>query len=1347
MVQKFFCQMNMKVITLVWIVVCGHQSLFSQLLINEVQVTNLNTIQDEDGEYEDWFELYNQGATSINLSDYYVSDREGPDNDWQLPNTILSPGEQVLVFASGKDRWGASVIIDHMEVPVYPWNWWTYLAPLSQPNPNWNEVGFDDSGWGSGPGGIGFGDGDDGTDLGGGILSVYCRTTFNLTDPNDVGFMVLNVDYDDAFVCYLNGVEIARANIGTAGVEPSYNTPAAEGHEALIYQGVVPENIIIDYAAFAGALLTGENVIAMQIHNTDITSSDLTGSIYVLLGMASPNIQTEITPDWINYVPPLNHTSFGLSAGETLYLKNASGTVIDSRVIDPMQSDHSLRRSTDGNSFWCLSDTPSPGQTNVGQCYSAYEPAPLFSVESGVFNAPVFITLSSPNPDANIYLTFDGSVPDENDVLYTAGFPVSGSVVVSARAFGLNSLPSPVEKNTYLINETEIGIPVVSVSTDPDNLWDPVTGIHVFGPPDYDPNVPYFGANFWEDWERTAYMEYFDGNHVKQVEGPVGVKIHGGWSRSQVQKSLRLQAKGKYGMESIDYPLIADKPYIDSYKGFNLRNGGNAYGDVRFHEALVERTLRNTHADYMAYAPAIVFLNGEYWGYMEIRENLDQHFVANNHDVGSSDVTVVSANYLGFNVINGDPTSFFDLHEFATSNDPNASDYYDEIASRLDVENYTDYIIAETYWANGDWSNGYQNNTKLWHDDRPGGKWRFMLMDMDFGMGLAGPSPNDDYINAAGGDGFLTDQLFDAFIQNDVFRNYFINRYADLINTEFQIDKVTAMAHAMRDEVVPVFQRHALRWGAYGDALNSTLEARLDWAELRVQGGRDVVQNHFGLPEQVDITLDVLPAGAGRIHISTIEPGEMEYPWTGVYFNGNPVRITAYENPGYSFSHWLANGLFTSNNSTREHVLNFTEDLTFTAVFTGSATTNPVSVTELMFHPDSQNSSGDWIELHNNANVAVNIGGWKVKDSNYFNVYEFPENTFIGANEYVVVASDVAAFTTIYPDVSSVYGPMVFSFGNNSDEVYLLKQNGETVIGFTYSDQDGYDLLCSSGCGHSRGHNTSSSNYQSSEWFLECENGSPGLPYTSCDYPVILSEVNYNSSTTDDAGDWIELHNGTGNNIDISNWFIRDDNDNTYTVPSGTILEADEYLVIASNTLGFSAVYPITENYIGPSNISFGNGGDMIKIYNAENVLQVSMTYRNTAPWTYLADGMGYTLEFVETSQAPCVYTNWFAGCELGSPARSYDAACAPLVSVKESSSALALIYPNPAAGIISLDNQNKMWQSVRICDMQGNIITDQSLTGNVLWQYDVTSLASGIYMVQLFADDHQQSLVRLVVE
>jgi len=1333
---------------IVFLLIICSGSVKAQLLINEIQVTNHSTIQDEDGDFEDWFEIYNAGTTGINLGDYFVSDRPEVTTNWQLPALTLNPQQHLFVFASGKNRYGGDVVIDHLESPVFPWNTWSYLVPSSEPSSFWKNISFDDSGWNTGTGGIGYGDGDDGTDLGGNALSVFCRTSFDLSNPNDVGFMVLNIDYDDAFVCYLNGVEVVRENIGSIGIAPAFDQPADVGHEAVGYSGGNADSYIIDFSVFQELLVVGENVISLQVHNSEVASSDLTGNVYTVLGMTSDEVQTQLSPEWINYDFPRNHSDFGLSAGEILYIKNVSNEILDSKLIGPMQTDNSVCRTTDGSNTWCYSNAPTPGNNNTGLCFESYNPVPQFSISSGVYPVPVYLTITHPDPSAQIYITYDGSIPDQNDELYVAPFAVVASAVVSARAFSNNALPSPDKKNTYLINEFDIALPIVSVSTDPANLWDPVTGLHVFGPEDYDTGVPFFGANFWENWEREAYVEYFDSSHVKKMEGPVGVKIHGGWSRSNEQKSLRIQAKGKFGMESMDYPLLADKPYIESFKGFNLRNGGNAYWDNRFHDALIERTTRNTNVDYMSYAPAIVFLNGEYWGFMEIRENLDQHYIANNHDISASDATVVSANYLGFNVINGSPDSFYELHELATLNDPQNDNYFENIAQLLDVENYADYIIAQTYWANGDWSNGWQNNTKLWHDDRPEGKWRFMLMDMDFGMGLAGASPYDDYINTAGDEGYLTDQLFGALIQNPEFRNYFINRYADLINTEFQIDKVTAMAHEMRDEVEPVFQRHAQRWGTDSNALNGTLEGRLDWAELRVQGGRDVVENHFDLPYQVDITLDIMPAGAGRIHISTIEPNEAEYPWTGVYFNGNPVKISVVENPGFTFTHWLANGVFNTDTQVREHIINFDEDLIFTAVFIGAAVDNAIAVTEMMFHPDTQSGSGDWIEIHNNATVPVNVSHWYIKDSNYFNVFEFPENTFLEANSFVVVASEVVAFQNAYLGVGNVVGPMSFSLGNTSDKVYLFKPDGSEYLSYTYTNDDGINLDCSSGIGHSREHSISSNDYASNTWFLGCENGSPGIANIPCEYQVSLSEINYNSSTDDDSGDWIELHNTTSEAIDIGGWSIRDENDNVYLIPAGTSLESDEYLVVARSSTAFASIYPVTENFIGPSNLAFGNDGDAIKIYDNQNTLRLSMRYKSNAPWPYQPNGLGYTLEYEAIASQPCFMINWSAGCPLGSPARSFEPTCAALVSIDKFQKETGLkIYPNPANDVVYINDSEGELNALRIYDLQSRLIEQIVDSKRGLWQVDVSEFPSGVYLLETNFANGQKEIVKLVID
>jgi hypothetical protein len=1335
MMKKF--SFNMKfwsVVLLTTLVVSFEKMSVAQLVINEVQITNLSTLQDEDQEFSDWFEIYNSGNAPVELGSVSVSDRLPASEPWFLPDMELNPGQHLLVFSSGKNRYPSMTGIDHFEVPVFPWNYWTYIVPTSQPAANWNEPGFNDASWLGGNGGIGFADGDDQTEIPWPATSVFARTTFTLSDADEVVLLLLTADYDDAFVCYLNGVEIARANIGEPGVDVPFNALAIEGHEANGYQNLPVYNFLIDQGVFQNALVDGENVLAVQVHNADPLSSDLTGNFLLTMGVSGNDIQTNEAPEWLNLDITEAHTSFGLSQGETLFLTNALGEILDSLTIPAMQSDHVFRRSQDGAETWCFSNEPTPDAENEGSCFAHYESQPEFSAESGVYPASVFLILSSENPEAEIRYTTDGSYPTETSTLYELPIIVSASAVVSARAFSNTALPSMVEKNTYMVQEYALGLPIISVSTDPANLWDPVTGIHVFGPEDYDPWYPHFGANFWEDWERLAYVEYFDSAHIKQMEGPVGIKIHGGWSRGNEQKSFRIQAKGKFGMEEMVYPMIPDKPYITAFKGFNLRNGGNAYAEYRFHEALIERTTRETNVDYMSYAPAIVFLNGEYWGFMEIRENLDQHYIANNHDISASDATVVSANYMGFNVINGNPDSFYALHEYATQNDPSVNGYFDEISSRLDIENYADYIIAQTYWANGDWSNGWQNNTKLWHDDRPGGKWRFMLMDMDFGMGLAGASPTDNYIQTAGDEGYLTDQLFGSVILNETFRNHFINRYADLINTEFQIEKVTAMAMEMKAEVLPIFQRHAERWNTWGGALEDGLNGRLNWAAQRVQGARDVVQNHFGLPGQVDITLDVLPAGAGRIHISTIEPGTELYPWTGVYFQGVPVRITAIENPGFSFSHWLPNALFDQNNPNQNLEIFFEEDLQFVAVFEGNPESTPISITELMFNPDDQNTGGDWLEIHNNLDMPVNLSGWSLSDNNYFHQYTFPLGTMIGASEYMILPMDASAFAAQYPEVEFVGESLGFGFSNSMDVVTLKSPVDSDYISFSYSDSEGDWLKCSDGCGHTRGHLADNADYTVANWFLECENGSPGEAYEPCGYEVIVNEINYNSAQDSDAGDWLELSNTSSEDINLAGWTLRDGGSGSYSFNAGTVIPASGYLVIAGDLALFSEIHNGVDNLVGPSNIALGNNGDMIRLYDAQDKLVFSMQYDQYAPWPFEANGIGKTLEFSGADLGFCNPLVWFAGCPDGSPGVAYYENC-NLTAIDETiESGKILIYPNPADErlfvLIPTGASN-----LEIFDAAGRLIQSNSFASGV-HGIDLSQYQAGFYMMVVKMDN-----------
>ena len=197
---------------------------------------------------------------------------------------------------------------NHWETAVYENDTWRYVVPTSEPDTNWRKPSFSAAAWNQGSGGFGFGDNDDNTTFPQSV-SVFHRIAFNITDTSKLYEAILNVDYDDGFVAYLNNVEIARSNINTPG-KPPYNTLAAGNHEAEIYQGGTADYFFVSAATLNAVLRPGNNVLAIQTHNVATNSSDLTSRVWLHFGITDNSVLYGPTPTW--FVPPLNFTSSNL---------------------------------------------------------------------------------------------------------------------------------------------------------------------------------------------------------------------------------------------------------------------------------------------------------------------------------------------------------------------------------------------------------------------------------------------------------------------------------------------------------------------------------------------------------------------------------------------------------------------------------------------------------------------------------------------------------------------------------------------------------------------------------------------------------------------------------------------------------------------------------------------------------------------------------------------------------------------------------------------------------------------------------------------------------------------------
>ena len=378
-------------------------------------------------------------------------------------------------MASDKDK---SNIISTWHGEITIGDTWKYWPGTSEPPSDWNSINFTSSNWSEGPSGFGYGDSDDNTILNQ-IVSVYVRKTFTIDNVNEIGLMLFHIDYDDGYVAYINGKEFSRRNLGPENSSTSFNQTATGLHEAEIYQGGFPEEIVIDHSQLP--LQSGENVIAVEVHNYSNTSSDLSCSPFLTIGYTSVYENYRKPDARINLPKTYLHTNFKIkSSGENLVLSNTNGEIIDSLFTGPIPTDKSKGRTLQ-NLDWKLFDLPSPGSANPSAGYNGFLSPPIFSATTGFFDTEQSITLTHLNQDAKIYYTKDGSEPNENSLLYSEALKINSNTPIKAISIQSGWMSSNIETNTFLFG-AQPDIPVVTISADPKVLFDNIDGIYASGP-------------------------------------------------------------------------------------------------------------------------------------------------------------------------------------------------------------------------------------------------------------------------------------------------------------------------------------------------------------------------------------------------------------------------------------------------------------------------------------------------------------------------------------------------------------------------------------------------------------------------------------------------------------------------------------------------------------------------------------------------------------------------------------------------------------------------------------------------------------------------------------------------
>jgi hypothetical protein len=782
---------------------------------------------------------------------------------------------------------------------------------------------------------------------------------------------------------------------------------------------------------------------------------------YLLLFASGKDIKME--PALPGQENRLFHTNFRLDAdGDSLYLTDPGGTVVDSLVIEWQAKDHSFGRMPVTSPDWYLFETPTPGAPNHTRAYIDYmHEQPHFSKPGGRFESPFQLSLYSNDPEDSICFTTDGSEPGRGSQLYNAPIHIAEGKVVKAVILKEGYLPVRPAVHTY-IPGTHEGLPVICISTDPRNLWDHEYGIYVMGP-NAEEKKPHFGANFWEDWERQVHLEFYEESDQVGFSIGAGMKIFGGHSRSKPQKSLSLFARAEYGDKKLIYQLFPDVPIYD-FEAFVLRNSGNEWfgtesqAGTMFRDLMMTRLAGQTGIEYQKGRQAVVYINGEYWGIHNIREKVNEHFLQSNTGVDSDRVDLLVQNK---KVIIGSNKHYTSLINFINSNDLRDENHYNYVSQCMDINSFIHNQVAQIYIHNTDWPS---NNNKYWRPDYENGRWRWILYDTDFGFGLwdrskvyqntlefATDPDNTSWPNPA-----WSTLMLRKLLTNESFKNRFINAFADQINTTYQPQKVNLLIDQLQCNIAEEMVHHIERWGGSYETWMLNVNDLKNFSLQRPEIMRSHLVNFFNLAGTYSFHMDVAQVGWGNVGLNTLILRDI--PWTGTYFRKVPVKITAFPNPGFRFSHW--SGSISSPNPTIQVAPG--GDFSVTAHFTEDPDYNQtdyVKVNEISYNPDSVHSTGDWIELVNRTDQYVDLSGWSVWDKSDANNYMISEGTVLKPYGYHLVCRDKYSFRVVHADLENFEGNFNFGLSSEGDRIRLYNRDGVIMSYVSYQVSDPWPVI------------------------------------------------------------------------------------------------------------------------------------------------------------------------------------------------------------------------------------------------------------------------------------------------
>ena len=532
------------------------------------------------------------------------------------------------------------------------------------------------------------------------------------------------------------------------------------------------------------------------------------------------------------------HAPFKLSGeGEYLILTDEAGTVLDEVRVPSLEYNVTYSRRTDGvNDFYCAEATPGESNEGAASVNLDYNDSPGFSLEDGFYDVGTNLTIKGSVFD-KIYYTTDGSVPDEGSLVYSGPITLmDASDAENSNAFELanpyynppsykldkanviraiavnrfTGKRSKVETHVYFCGFDKKSdyedMEVVSLVLDPDDLFGYEDGIYALGagfeeyrqmagytdmdildtPGEYvdeDGNVHYSyeysnSTKRGRESEREAVMSVFDKEHQLYFSQDIGVRIAGESSRSAMQKAFNLFARSEYdGEDSFKKPF-----FVENEKKVRLRNDGY----VSFQEAFVQRAAEDIGLLTQRARPCAVFLNGEYWGVYDIRQQYDTRYFESYCGIDETNLWLRKNDSVEYGSSEAEDSYEYFINMLLYADSSN-DEVYQEICRIVDIDNLIDYFCLFLFFDEEDivpyhnqiaFRSASEGNSKF--EDC---KWRYLIFDKDETMG--DPSSNTiELYREIGEDMYLPGLLY----KNEQFREKFVNRMNELVEGAFSYD-------------------------------------------------------------------------------------------------------------------------------------------------------------------------------------------------------------------------------------------------------------------------------------------------------------------------------------------------------------------------------------------------------------------------------------------------------------------------------------------------------------------------------------------------------------------------------